>query len=499
MNIQEVMEHNRARQTRARALNFRAGEAAFAVLSREEIEKFVSERLTGVRSLKEITEPEKLIFPPLDEAAVTRVLRDNPDTITLLGREVAVEYREGRAPLVRIDFRGEEKLAWLALADAGVLLPGGREVAMCSAVDGYSWHIECPSSQFKVKARECLNQASWARWTDRPDIVLPSAEDDTATIPFITTVYGQCVVTNEPLVAYGTVVWESWYSSWKAVWYQNQTEAEAARDAAAQKLVEKQAEARQRRERAAVEDSARAAVAELNTLTGQTGWYELGYDLRQQVDNRRWASWSHLSSPDLQQWTAETEQLAAEVQAALAAIAQEKTEQADRTARAAELLLELLVTHHATCRTCGEERQWTLADAQTALERGELECCPRCWNENTAGDAIDRGNFSGDTTYHAKREATILWQTLVGDTPAIQMVVYHKHGCWNTEIIVRRDGVIATGEVKTIAAWPSAKPKSKKNIAPPPVTPAVPGTPVDLSQVDLSSLFGGAGNKKKNK
>ncbi len=221
MEAAEIISGNAKLQALARELNTRAGEKLFMVMSREEIENWLKQRLGGARSLKEIKNLRAIALPVLDSELVDLVLGENPDEIDILGNAVKVEYREGATPRVKIDFYGEEARSWLELPDSGIRLPGGREVSMYSAVEGYGYYIDVMSSEFKQRVCECLNEGVLNSW-ERPQLPAP-----TDSIPPIVEVeYGRCVVTGALLVAYGVVHHDSWNGLWKSLWSRSRAEAE---------------------------------------------------------------------------------------------------------------------------------------------------------------------------------------------------------------------------------------------------------------------------------
>jgi hypothetical protein len=153
-NLNKVIVANRGLLARSRELNTRAGETIFPIPSRDELNKLFVVALGGARRAAEIRNLPALLFPALDQRAIDKVLAESPDTITILGQEVAVEYRSGYNPRVQLDFRGDEGHNWLQLPDDGIHLPGGREVSIYTSVEGHGYYIEAESSKFKAKARE---------------------------------------------------------------------------------------------------------------------------------------------------------------------------------------------------------------------------------------------------------------------------------------------------------------------------------------------------------
>lgn len=313
-NFQAVVSANRALLARARDLNTRAGQNIFPVPGREELTRLFTVALGGARRIAEICNLPALLLPALDERMIEKVLREQPDTITILGRDVTVEYRSGYNPRVRLDFRGSEGRDWLKLPDDGIRLPGGREVSMYSVVEGYGYYIESLSSQFKVKARECLNQGLWEQW-QKPE--LPAPTDSIP--PIAEREYGRCVVTDVPLLAYGTVNYDSWHGSWKSYWSRSRAETEQVYVQACAKFVEV-------KEKAA-RDALRKRVSELYNAHYYNR--ELSDEIRSRLYNTCYGYSGGATT------VAEMEAFIAEVEAAVATTNERKAE-AERKQREAE-------------------------------------------------------------------------------------------------------------------------------------------------------------------
>lgn len=245
----KILAASKARQEEARRMNVRASESMFKVFSSLELIAWVMERLAGARRMTEIVNAEALRLPELDQAIVGKVLTDNPDKIVVLGREVTVEYRTS-TPRVAIDFRGEQAKDWLKLPAEGIRLPGGREVSMYSVVEGCGYYIEAPSSQFVSKVREIFNKQAWDKFVsaEKPAIAVPELPLSFNTqIPEVCEYqYGECVVTDEPLVAFGVVSYtpKSYWASEKfeAKWFSSRAEAEEVRTKSVEVVPTKQTE-----------------------------------------------------------------------------------------------------------------------------------------------------------------------------------------------------------------------------------------------------------------
>lgn len=321
-NIQSVVAANRALLARARELNIRAGTNLFQVPSRDELTKLFTVALDGARRVAEIRNMPALMLPSLDDRLIEKVLREQPDKITILDREVTVEYRSGGSPRVRLDFRGNESRDWLSLPNAGIQLPGGREVTMSSAVEGYGYYVETTSSQFKAKARECLNQGLWDNW-QKPELTAPTDSIP----PIVEAEYGRCVVTNASLVAFGTVNYDSWYGSWKSYWTRDRAEAERVHAEAKGKFVE----AREKIAR----DALKKRVGELYSAHNYNR--ELPEEIRTRIYN------THYGYSGAATTVAEIKAFIAEVEATVEATETRKAE-AERKQREAEACREAVNT-----------------------------------------------------------------------------------------------------------------------------------------------------------
>lgn len=317
--LQSILSANRAQQRRAAELNNRAGKIIFRIFTREELVSAITAVLNGARCAAEINDPAVLALPPLNEEKVRAVLTLCSDTITVCGREAAVEYRAPYygtplPPRVKIDFRGEHARDWLAIPDEGIYLPDGREVSLYSALDGYGYYINAPSSQFSVKVRECLNEGLWSSWK-KPELPQPTE----SIAPLVEAEYGRCVVTNEPLIAYGTVDHDSWCGLWKSYWSRDRDEADKMHAQACVKFLEI--------EEKATRDALKKRIGQLYNAYYHNR--ELAEDLRSRMCNTYYGYSGGATT------VTEMEALIAEVEAAMAAIEKRKAE-AERKQREAE-------------------------------------------------------------------------------------------------------------------------------------------------------------------
>lgn len=242
MKFQEVIEANRALLARARELNVRAGREVFPIPSRQKLREAVESILGGARSIREIDNPNDLLLPKLDQSLVNEILAGCPDTITVLGMVVRVEYvyeygGVRQDPRVKLPSILVSNRAWLGLPDEGVFLPNGRRVGVVFSPDGYSevGGVDIPA--LKKEVREVLNRGLWERWR-KPK--LPAPID--AIAPIEEREYGRCVVTNAPLIAYGTV--ERSFGSWYSHWTRDHAEAVRVREGSCTQFAEVQKDER---------------------------------------------------------------------------------------------------------------------------------------------------------------------------------------------------------------------------------------------------------------
>jgi hypothetical protein len=453
--LDAALRSNAARRERARELNLRAGAKVFYEHRDAEIETYYTERLAGARCIKEVVEPDALLLSPLDQDAIDRVMNENPDTIEVLGVEHAVVYRSGYHPRVQLDSELVTAHRWIELADQGYALPGGREIEIVVSFGYYDSVADTNIPRLKEKARERLNREQWDRW-DRPEIPVPDPEDEESQVPFVTAVFGQCVVTGEELKAYGTAAYQSrlYRSGWETVWYRDEDEAKTARHEACQKLDELKAEQRERAEREQARAAAEAAREELREMSNLEGWTNLDYELRRKVEGRRY-SYLPSSTEELAADKAETEALIAEVKAEFAQMRRQREQAEARRAQATTRVDSLLRNHLVTCPFCGKELEWDEEDVQWVVQEGRLRWPCSCYPEHTLGEtlaAIEAG-ITGELIEVDNRSANVLFRLMVGDQVAIQFAVYYKYGCWNFGFQVEVDAAIADGEVELVKVW----------------------------------------------
>ena len=493
-NLDAVLCANAERQERARQMNIRTGEETFKAYSQDEVfERFVT-ALSGAQRIAEVQRSEALALPALDEDKVVSVLRDNPDTISVLGSELVVEYSDGygrsRAnPRVKLEGELAGENRWQGLPDEGVHLPGGRLVEVAVSFGYYATISDTDIPRLKEKVREHLNREQWDRWSDKPELTLPDPAVEGSEIPFVTAVYGQCVVTGEELKAYGTVRYRSSYysSGWEAVWYRDREEAEKVRAEAVQKLEAIRVEAAQKRELETAKAEAEAAREELRGLSSREEWDDLDYELRRKVENRRY-SYLPSSAEELRTDKADTEALVAKVEAKLA----ENQRLRERREEIEEQLNELQEIHgwpaaHIVVRengevavNCGKSSKMGRYDVTPSL--GERQYGPESLDDEgrlsvwqpipvgrkvTASDYSGSGNLMSEVAFavsEGKLEPGV-W-AVTEDGATFYPIIY-----WNGREVI-------PDSVEAVSAEPELDVSGSNEDA-------------DLSKVDLSKLFGG--------
>ena len=258
-----IVEANIALQKRAKELNIRAGEVVFPTMSQSEWKGWLAERLNGARRVGEIIDFEILRLPELDQTLIDLVLEENPSTIEINSYDLIVNYRSGCKPQIVLE--DETLNQWTSLPDTGINLPNGRlvEVKVITS-SGWSgtYYADTNIPVLKEKVRNHLNQKVWENWS-KPEIGIPDLVADSVIIPEIKTrEYGKCVVTAEPLIAFGTIIaYRSWSSDpveWRYDWYRNRKDAEEKRVKAVEELVQYQSEQAKKR----IEEEKRLQLAE---------------------------------------------------------------------------------------------------------------------------------------------------------------------------------------------------------------------------------------------
>lgn len=492
--LDSVLRSNAERQERARQLNIRTGEETFRHFSRDEIsDRFVA-ALSGARRIIEVVRPEALKLPELNQEMVSTVLREQPDTVVLLESELSVEYRtssyNGTVLKPRVKLSGEiiAEKPWRDLPDDGVKLPGGRVVEVYLSF-GYSADIiDHDIPRLKEKIHTYLNQKQWDSWKDRPDIEMPGVSDENPVIPFVTTVYGQCVVSGEDLKAYGTlgVNPSRYYDAdpfFMVKWYRDMDEAQSVADSSARKLADFQAAEKTKVAVKAAQAEAESAREELKELARSESFAALSDELRTEIYDKV-RSYFPSSADDLEEYVAETRGLITRVQAEFDRI-QTLRARREETLKALDELASqypwpdahVVVRENGDAAVnCGKSSKMGHFDVLPSL--GERQYGPESldrrgkvssWQRIPVGERVTVEDYSGAGNLKSRMSFVVpsdltpgVWAvTENGET--FYPVVY-----WNDREILPDSVAAVSVQTKS----PSAE-------------------SVDLSEVDLSQLFGG--------
>ncbi len=172
----EVISHNLKIQKQARELNIRAGQEVFHVMTRSEIESWLKDRLHEARRASEIIEFNEILFPELDKELVEKVITDNPDSVTIEGTILSIQYGNdyGSTYYDRSYIRTSvnEEFARSASVDS-VVLPGGRVVLMRCSGHFANTFVELVEKLEKSRIESCWaearcqNETSWTTDFDK--------------------------------------------------------------------------------------------------------------------------------------------------------------------------------------------------------------------------------------------------------------------------------------------------------------------------------------------
>lgn len=204
-DLKRVMNENHARQARAQALNDRSGEKTFKVYSQSELSEFYLRALKGARRISEVKDPKRLLLPPLNEVQIDMVMYEQPNSISILGVQVRVEYILGNTPRICLSTDMISNNRWLDLPDEGICLPNGRPVKVAVNIGFWVSFDDTDIHDLKARLRDYFNGLLWDKWSKKPEIGISDPRVEGAQIPFVTVVYGKCVMTGENLIAYGTL------------------------------------------------------------------------------------------------------------------------------------------------------------------------------------------------------------------------------------------------------------------------------------------------------
>jgi len=325
--LSDVIEGNLVVQMRARDLNLRAGKNIFPLMSYEEMQTWLRARLHGAVSAGTITDFDSLRLPELSSTDVAMVLETNPDTIDILGKKVKVEYSHAfnrtSYPWVVI---GDEFIAgnlWNNLPDDGIRLPSGRLVNVILQSKGaYSAIAESTSIPvFKQAVKNRLNLNQWEKWI-RPAIAVPDFSEPNVVLPEVTTAqYGKCVITGEPLMAFGTLVvnrgyWNTDPMTWSTMWFQTKLDASRKLAEAQVYLASAKVQARENKEREALVTSASVIRVKVSKMISEGVLARLDFSLRVRFEGIVY-NFFPLELRELSQWIASAELTLVEVEKAI--------------------------------------------------------------------------------------------------------------------------------------------------------------------------------------
>lgn len=338
--LADVLDSNNKVQAEAITLNWRAGTSEFTLATNAEVGAEYFVRLNGTRSLAEITNPEVLRLS-LDPEKAARIRRENPDTIAIGARSLAVSYGQNRAPMVELSAEDTAQggLLW-QLPNQGLLLPGGKAVAVKIPVGYYYHETDTDIPKLKAQIRDAEQKGQWENW-EKPAIIGPDASDPKATVPEIEEKpYGTSIEDGTPLIAYGTLSpasrWSSDPLTWETVW---------TRDDRA-KAVEIRNRAIATFEAEKPRAAARAAKERIDTLYSGHNYgseIQLSDETRSALYEARYST--QPSEPEaLRQWIAEIDRVAALVDAAVAEAERRKLELMTQQERAERRLASIVAT-----------------------------------------------------------------------------------------------------------------------------------------------------------
>lgn len=226
-NLEAVLASNSGILKQMGQLNVRAGKCIFHIPDASELMMWLKERLAGAARVADIANLEAIRLSPPDIATVGEIMRENPDSIAVFGKDHNVLYRPGYPPTIILDCELVAANRWNELPDEGILLPGGRRVCVSLGVLSSD---DIPL--LKTQMREYLNRRQWEAFRTK-SLVSADFFATAEKAPEITeVVYGTCVVTGVPLVTYGVVepVQDYWSGTIAArtSWFLSRETAEAA-------------------------------------------------------------------------------------------------------------------------------------------------------------------------------------------------------------------------------------------------------------------------------
>ncbi|MFA5961545.1 MAG: hypothetical protein WC848_02610 [Parcubacteria group bacterium] len=393
-----MMARNQLNQQKAKTLNVLAGSPVFKEFSESARVVFYSEKLLGAGSIAEISDPNGLLFPSIDDELAKLVLSENPWEVEYFGRIREIEYRVGYAPRVLLEYKELENNNWLNLPSEGIVIPSGRQVDLYFMPDGRWDYSFKNGAEIKTWFREKLNAQQWENWNDHSVITIPDINDESAVIPEIQVVeYGKCVVDGSPLYGYGLVV--SSGSSFAVKWMKKEAEAKEAHANAVKKFGEIRVEMQAKRELESAKAEATEARKKFSVL------YEKHYydretleTIREKLSQGNRICVADNSAEGNRQYAAKINAMVAEIEAELSEIARRKAEAAadlERAVAAGEVLVGFEAWHRRSGMS-GNGDGWVIRSDGSLREHDS--------------DTVQR--HKSDGTYH--------WDYVMGDELALK-------------------------------------------------------------------------------
>ena len=237
--LQRIVDDNQSIIARLNSLNARGGD--LPVPSSSEIRARVLNALNGAHSISEIPNLDDLRLPAVDAAIEARILRDNPDTITVCNTTFTVVYQNDLPPQIMFTPAQAKAELWRQLPDTCITLLSGRIVMVNIEFSEMDRLSSSNTSVLKERCDAHLFEAIFKAWLPRaPRLNVPTVSEFlTATIPAIKEVTYDHTANGTPLIAYGVVVLNpSFYSieKFKAEWFQSKEHAETERQRAMDSL-----------------------------------------------------------------------------------------------------------------------------------------------------------------------------------------------------------------------------------------------------------------------
>ena len=334
--FREVMNHNSQVQKMAHDFYCRSGGQTRQFTENEEIRHYSTVFFDqGIRSYADwqkaaeegrVSQDDLMLrFEDyVTQAEQERILRENPDTIEVLGvhRQVTYEvYQKPVQPLVSITHEEVYSHAWLNLPDEGLRLPGGRLVEVVTL---YGRNSNIP--QFKRAMMESFRKGVFENWHNRPNPAVPNMAGEVPTLELMVVECGKCPITGEPVFAYGAFQYSSLQGGF--VWKWHPPTGEEIAKAEHAKGVAKFMEA----QKASLEQQAlkvaQILVAEIKgrwqEVISQEGFDQLPAEMRQKVEASMRRNLYNVSLAEVESSNESAERLRQEVMAALAEFARKR-------------------------------------------------------------------------------------------------------------------------------------------------------------------------------